>query len=116
MSSFQQKQSCHYSKLFWNANLSTASKEVRKFRKQFRLKSNYSNGLSLDTVKEHFKTSLALEASNWKQSTLQELGYEIGKDFWKTYNRLYKNTGNIGPIRLACKESEIADELEKDFF
>ena len=56
------------------------------------------------------------------QSLLQEFGYKRGKEFWKTYNRLYKkNTGNIGPIRtysdqLACKESEIADEFRKVFF
>ena len=36
------KKSCQHSKPFWNANISAAGKEVRKFRKQFRLKSNYS--------------------------------------------------------------------------
>ena len=42
------KKSCHHSKPFWNADLSAASKEVRKCRKQFRFKSNYSNGKALD--------------------------------------------------------------------
>ena len=76
--------SCHHSKPFWNADLLAASAEVRKCRKQYRLKSNYSNGLALDSAKEHFKTSLALEASNWMQSLLQEFGSKRGKDFWKT--------------------------------
>ena len=114
--------SCHHSKPFWNADLSAARKEVRKCRKHFRLKSNYSNGLALDTAKKQFKTSLALEASNWMQILLQEFGYKRRKDFWKTYNRLYKkNPGIIGPIRTssdqrACKKSEIAHEFRKIFF
>ena len=75
------KISCHHSKPFWNADLSAASKEVRKCRKQFRSKSNYSNGLALDSAKEHFKSSFALEVSNWMQSLLREFGYKRGKDF-----------------------------------
>ena len=116
------KKSCHHSTPFRNADLSAASKEVRKCRKQFRLNSNYSNGLTLDSAKEHFAILLALEASIWMQSLLREFGYKRGEDFWKTYNRLYKkNTGNIGPIRtasgqLACKESEIVDEFREVFF
>ena len=107
---FPTKKSYHHSKPFWNADLSAASKEVSKCRKQFRLKSNYSNGLALDSAKEHFKTLLALEASNWMQHLLREFGYKRGKYVWKTYNRLYKkNTGKVGPIRtssdqFACKE------------
>ena len=70
------KKSSHRSKPFWNANLSAACNEVQKCRKQFSLKSNYSNGLALDTAEEHFKTSLALEASTWIQRILREFGYK----------------------------------------
>ena len=80
--------SCHHSKPFWNADISAASKDIRKCREQFSLKSNYSNGLALASAKKHFKSSLALEASSWMQSLSREFGYKTGKDFWKTYNRL----------------------------
>ena len=63
-------------KPFWNADLSAASKEVGKSCKQFRIKSNYSHGLALDSAKEHFRTLLALEAPNWMQSLLREFGYK----------------------------------------
>ena len=118
---FPTKKSCHHSNPFWNADLSAASKEVSKCRKQFRLNSNYSNGLALDSAKEHFKTSLALEASNWMQHLLREFGYKKGKYFWKTYNRLYKKTlvklvpSELPRINLHARSKRLLTISEKNF-
>ena len=73
------------------------------------------------TQLKNFKTSLALQASNWMQSLLREFDYKSSKDFWKTYNRLCKkNTGNFGPIRtrinLHARIQRLPTNFEKFFF
>ena len=99
------KKYTNYSKPFWCAELTHASKELRNLMRKYKNNSNYRNLTKLNLGEECFKTLLSEKASNWLNEYLLNLGHKRGKDFWVSYKKLFnENKPNVGIIKNSHEE------------
>ena len=104
-----------HNKPYWNARLTELSKELRKARRQFKLRSSYVNGDQLDSVKAEFDSELTKAKNDYLMEKSDQLSNDDGTNFWKNFKNVFYHADNriIGDLVDAETHEVISHDHQK---
>ena len=111
-----------HTKPFWNASLTTCSKELQELNITVRCRCTPMNKKLFQDKKDEFKSLLVKEKNNWIREKLSEVNISDSKMFWKRYKSLFhdQQANYIGNLLkngvLFTSQSDKDKVLFKEFF
>ena len=104
-----------HNKPYWNARLTELSKELRKARRQFKLRSSYVNGDQLDSVKAEFDSELTKAKNDYLMEKSDQLSNDDGTNFWKNFKNVFYHADSrtIGDLVDAETHEVISHDHQK---
>ena len=105
-----------HSKPYWNSELSCLSKTLREARKNFKFRSNFTNGEVLREAKEKFTSALDNAKNAYLEKQAAELNNSEGQEMWKKLKSCLNKSQTNGPNHigtLVCGGEKVVDDFKK---